>query len=387
MNYDLLNETKDAMKASIESGDTDKFVEDVMNICKDSEQKVIDLYNELKNEKDVAVLASRGIYQLTSEEKKYYDSLVENVKNAVSGIPNAIPETTWNRVFEDLVTDHPLLNHINFINTKSIENRFVVNTGISGVAGWGELCDAIDDEIESGFTFKAVTLYKLSAYMEVCKTIIDMGYEWIDRYVRMCLGEAIAVALEEAIINGTGSDQPLGLTKVIAAAGQTQTIPASDKTAVTITDLSATSLGAIAATLAQNANGGYRPVNKIVMVVNPADYYSKVVPAVRFQNAEGKWVEWLPFPVEIIMSAAVTSDYAVFFLDKSYTMLLGLGREGRLERSDDYKFYDDLICYKVKMVANGLPKDDNCSVVADISTLEPSFFTVHVPELETQVNP
>lgn len=384
MNIDLLNETKDAMKSSIESGNTDAFVENVMNICKDSEQKVIDLYNELKNEKDTAVLASRGIYQLTSEEKKYYDMVIENVKNAVSGIPNAIPITTWDRVFDDLVTDHPLLNHINFINTRSIENRFVVNTGISGVAGWGELCDDIDDEIESGFTFKAVNLYKLSAYMEICKTIVDMGYEWLDRYVRMCLGEAIAVALEDAIINGTGSDQPLGLVKVIANPGQTQTIPASDKVAVTITDLSASSLGTIAATLAQTVNGNYRPVNRIVMAVNPADYYSKVLPAVRIMNAEGRWVEFLPLPMEIVPCAAVTADSAVFFLDRSYTMLLGLGREGRLERSDDYKFYDDLICYKVKMVANGLPRDNNCSVVADISTLEPAFFTVHVPELVTE---
>lgn len=384
MNLDLIKETKDAMKASIETGDTDKFVEDVMNICKDSEQKVIDLYNELKNEKDASVLAARGIYQLTSDEKKYYDSLIENVKNAVSGIPNAIPETTWNRVFDDLVTDHPLLNHINFINTKSIENRFVVNTGISGVAGWGELCDAIDDEIESGFTFKAVTLYKLSAYMEVCKTIIDMGYEWIDRYVRMCLGEAIATALEDAIINGTGSDQPLGLVKVIADPGQTQTIPASDKVAVTITDLSAASLGSIVATLAQTVNGNYRPVNRIVMAVNPADYYAKVLPAVRMMNAEGRWVEFLPFPMDIVPSAAVTADSAVFFLDRSYTLLIGLGRDGKLERSDDYKFYDDLICYKIKLVANGLPRDNNCSVVADITTLEPAFFTVHVPELVTE---
>lgn len=385
MNLDLLNETKDAMKSSIESGNTDAFVENVMDICKNSEQKVIELYNELKNEKDTAILASRGIYQLTSEEKKYYDSLIENVKgNSITGIPNAIPITTWDRVFDDLATDHPLLNHIEFVNTRSIENRFVVNTGLSGVAGWGELCDAIDDEIESAFAFKAVNLYKLSAYMEVCKTIVDMGYEWLDRYVRMCLGEAIALAIEDAIINGTGSDQPLGLIKVIAAAGQTQTIPASDKVAVTITDLSAASLGSIAATLAQAENGTYRIVRNMVMAVNPIDYYSKVLPAIRVMNAEGRWVEFLPFPVEIVPCTAVTQDSAVFFLDRSYTMLIGLGRDGKLERSDDYKFYDDLICYKAKFVANGLPRDNNCSVVADISTLEPAFFTVHVPELVTE---
>lgn len=383
MNKDLLVETKDAMKQSIENGNIEKFVDELTAMCESNEQKVIELYNQLKNERDVNVLASRGVYQLTSEEKKYYDSLLANVRGEVTGIPYAIPETTWNRVFEDLVAEHPLLQHIDFINTGSIENRFVVNTGITGVAGWGELCDTISDEIESGFTFKAVQLLKLSAFMEICKTIVDMGYSWLDRYVRLCLAEAIATAIEEAVINGTGSDMPLGLTKVIAAAGQTQTIPATDKTAVTITDLSASSLGSIAAVLATNANGGFRRVNRMVMAVNPADYYGKVLPAIRMQNGEGRWVDYMPLPVDVVPSAAVAADTAVFFLSKGYTMLIGLGREGKLERSEQYKFYEDLLCYKIKFVANGLPKDNNISVVADITNLEPAFFTVKVPQLET----
>lgn len=369
MNLDVKNEMLESIK---NSKDVTELTSHVSNYMERVEEQIKADYEELKNCNDATVLAQRGVFALTSEEKAFYDSFVMAAKNqSVSGLPNTMPITIFDRIFEELVTKHPLLSHVEMHNLKTITGRIVVNTGIAGVAGWGELCSTIDDEITSGFAFRSVNLNKLSAYMEVCKSFLDLGYEWLDRYVRECLAEAIALALEDAILNGTGSNMPLGLTKVIAAAGATQTVPATAKQSVTVNKLDAATLGGIAATL---TNGGKRDLGKMVMVVNPADYYSKVIPAVRIMNAVGEYKEFLPFDMEIITSAKVVANSAVIFRDGGYWM--GVGLDGKIESSDQYKFYEDLRCFKIKTVADGLPKDNNQSVVADITNLVPAYPSV-----------
>lgn len=374
MNNEKLMEVKDSMKMSIESGDTDKFADLVLDMTKDAENKVLDLYKELKDEKDAKILASRGIYQLTSEEKKFYASWVESAKNGLENIPTAIPESTWIRVFDDLATDHPLLAHVNITNTRAITNNIVVNTGLTGAAAWGELCATITAEIGNGFAAKTVTLNKLTAWMPLCLTILELGYEWLDRFVRECLREALANAFEDAILNGDGSNKPIGLTKVVAAAGETQTIPATDKEAVTITALDIASLGTIAKAL---SNNGKRKVQGMVMVVNPLDYYDKVLPAVMMVNGVGQYVNYLPFPVDIVESTAQVQGKATFFLDRSFELFAGFGTNGgRIYASDEYKFLEDQRYYKIKLVAGGLPKDNAVSVVADISGLQPAYIMI-----------
>ncbi|PGS65016.1 phage major capsid protein, partial [Bacillus cereus] len=43
--------------------------------------------------------------------------------------------------------------------------------------------------------------------------MLDLGPSWLDRYVRTVLVESIAIALEAAIVAGTGKDQPIGMIK------------------------------------------------------------------------------------------------------------------------------------------------------------------------------
>lgn len=369
-----LTEMKDSMRKSIEEGKVEEFVDMNAEMIADAEQRVFDLYKELKDEKDTQILASRGVYQLTSEEKAFYAKWVENAKNGLQNIPTAIPEVTWMRVFDDLATNHPLLAHVNFINTKAINNNIVTSTGLTGEASWGELCSTITAEIGNGFVARTVNLNKLTAWMPLCLTILELGYEWLDRFVRECLREALALAFEDAILNGDGSNKPIGLTKVLADAGQTQTIPATDKTATAITALDIVNLGTVAKAL---SNNGKRMVQGMVMVVNPLDYYDKVLPAVMVVNGVGQYVNYLPFPVDIVMSVKQTQGKATFFLDKAYDVYAGFGTDGgRIYQSDEYKFLEDLRYYKIKLVAGGIPKDNAVSYVADITNLKPAYIMI-----------
>ena len=64
---------------------------------------------------DRATLEARGQAQLTSEERSYYEAVVE--KRGFEGIDVVMPKTIFDRVFEDLQLNHPLLSEIDFINT------------------------------------------------------------------------------------------------------------------------------------------------------------------------------------------------------------------------------------------------------------------------------
>ncbi|OMK58976.1 hypothetical protein [Clostridioides difficile] len=43
--------------------------------------------------------------------------------------------------------------------------------------------------------------------------MLDLGAEWLDRYVRVVLTESISLGLEMGIVAGTGKDQPIGMMK------------------------------------------------------------------------------------------------------------------------------------------------------------------------------
>lgn len=72
----------------------------------------------------------------------------------------------------------------------------------------GTLTTAITKKLEVAFKKEETELYKLSAFVPVCKSMLDLGPAWLDKFVREILMESLAVALELAIVAGTGKEQP-----------------------------------------------------------------------------------------------------------------------------------------------------------------------------------
>ena len=115
------------------------------------EQKI----QQLTEEYNTQVLATRGVNQLTTEERNYYQKFGEaassfNPEQAVTNLDVAMPKTTIDRVFEDLRTNHPLLQHLNFMATAGMV-EIMVNTNGYQEAAWGTLTDEITKELTAGF--------------------------------------------------------------------------------------------------------------------------------------------------------------------------------------------------------------------------------------------
>lgn len=371
----ILQKFSDAIKAD----DSEAFVQAFTELSENIQESVMDEARGMVQAADTAIMASRGIRQLTSEENKYYSNMIDamkssNPKQAVTLIDEVLPKTTIDAIFDDLTSQHPLLDAITFQNTGML-TEILVSTS-SGVAAWGELTATISSELAGAFAVIDLDKKKLSAFVPVAKAMLDLGPTWLDQYVRTLLSESIAVELEAAIVDGDGKAGPLGMTRALTGAVD-GVYPR--KTPVTVTKLDPTTFGTLANTISQGPNGKRRDVPEILMVVNPADYYTKVFPAVTPRTADGSYsYDVFPYPVKKVVSPAVPANSAVFGLASRYFFGLGTQRGGRLEYSDEYKFLEDQRIYLIKLYGNGRALDANAFVLADITNLVPVIQQVTV---------
>lgn len=324
---------------------------------------VTEKINEVAGSNDTAVLNSRGIRQLTSEEKTYYEKLANSMRasQSLSDVENVLPTTVINQVFEDLETKHPLLSKVDFVNVTGI-TEFLVRKGDVEAAWWGTLTDKIEKELKAAFGKETVNTYKLSAFLPVCKAHLDLGPVWLDTFVRRFLAEALALGLEKSIVTGTGKEQPIGMDRDLSGAVVDGVYP--QKTAVELADFKPATIGRLIADL---TNGGKRTVNGVIMLVNPVDYYSKIMPNALYQTTSGAYVTSLPFPIEFIQCSAVAQNTAIFGLADKY--FLGIGSSRKIEASDEYHFLEDERVYLSKMYGTGKPKDNASFIRLDISAL------------------
>ena len=386
-NKDLLQAEKTAilqkLNQAIKDGNEETFAQAFTEFSMNIQESVMAEAQLMVQTADSTVLASRGVRQLTSEENKYYQGVIEAMRSnsprqALADLTVVLPITTIDAVFDELVATHPLLDVINFQNTSGLI-EFIVNTNTKQLATWGVLTAAIVTELTSGFKKIPLTLMKLSAFLPVAKSMLDLGPAWLDKYVRSILAEAIAFGLESAIINGDGNNKPIGMNRQVQDGVVVTGGVYPLKATVPVTSLDAISYGTLIGGMAVDASGNARVVNGVIMIVNPQDYLTKVFPATTVRSADGTYKnDVLAFPTTVIQSTEVPAGKAIFGLANRYFMGIGTAKSGKIEFSDEYHFLEDERVYLVKLYGNGMPLDNNSFIYADISALVPTIMTVTV---------
>lgn len=329
---------------------------------------------------DSGILAQRGVRQLTGTERAYYQKVLEAMrssdpKQALSNIDLTFPQTVINAVFDELKTSHPLLSRINFI--PAVTTRVLMDTSEYQEAQWGELCDEIVKQIAGGFEVVESALYKLSAIMFVCKPGMELGAEWLDRYVREILYECFANGMEAAIVAGDGKKKPIGMLRQVGAGVTVTDGVYPKKTAITVNSFDPATVGNLVSLLAIGRNGKPRDVRDLVLLVNPQDYFQKVMPATTLQAPDGTYRnDVLPYPMTVMTSVALSRGEAVLGIASRYFATAGIGTDGRIEYDDSYRFGEDKRTYIIKGYANGTPMDNNAFLYLDISGLQPAIWKV-----------
>lgn len=379
------DEIRATMQQAIRENNTDAFYgafdEMMLRIQEDIQGEYEERLSQLSQEMDTRALANRGVRQLTKEERDYYQKLGDAMnsadpRQAVANMDLVIPRTVINDVFNELQTAHPLLSIINFQASAGIA-EIIVNTNGYQEAAWGELCDEIVKELTTGFKKVDAKLMKLSAFLPVCKAMLDLGPDWLDEYVRQCLYEALSNGMEAGIVDGSGNKMPIGMTRQV---GDNVTVTGGvypKKEAITVTDLRPGTVGNLISIMAADPNGKPRRVRDVILLVNPQDYYQKVMPATTIMAPDGRYVNnVMPYPMTIIETPALDRGEAVMGIGYRYIALAGTSPEGRIDYSDHYRFLEDERVYLIKAYANGMPADNNAFLRLDISGLQPATWRV-----------
>lgn len=386
-----MDQLRQQLQQNIADGDSaafgDTFGQIAACIREEMLQEVQERVSEARQTMDANVRISRGETMLTTQERDYYQQLAaamsdKNPRQALSNMDLVMPETVISRVFEDLRTEHRLLSKINFIPTGAAI-KMIYNANGYQEAVWGELCDDIVKELVSGFKVANTGLLKLSAFIPVCKEALELGPEWLDRYVRELLYEAFANGLEAGIVNGDGNNKPIGMTRQVGASVTVTGGVYPLKTPITVRNLDVQTIGNLLSLIAIDEAGKARAVRDVILLVNPVDYYKGIMPAVTIKAPDGSYRQELPYPMDIIETPAVPLGKAVLGLGYRYFAAIGSSRDGQIDYSDHYQFLQDNRVYLIKGFANGFPMDNNAFVLLDISELEAAIYKVQTVSGQT----
>lgn len=314
---------------------------------------------------DSQILAARGQNVLTSEERRFFNAVVDFGGFDEDSI---LPVTTQERIFEDLVTAHPLLNVIGLQDLGAV-TRFIYSDPTKAYA-WGNLFGEIKGQVGAAFREEQIGQLKLTAFAVIPKDMLELGPVWVERYVRTLLVESYSVGLEYGLVNGRGPAQaePIGLMKDV----DSSTGAVTDKTSSGTLTFAPSAFGEVVAgelhdvikALSTDAAGKTRKVlNKVVMVVNPVDAIS-----VQFRNtiqtANGQWVTALPYNIQVVESEEIPQGKALFFVKGQYLAAIAGGY--KLNKFDQTLAMEDAMLYTIKQFANGRPKDNKTALLYDL---------------------
>lgn len=347
----------------------------VTAIAEDAGKQVRAEYEELKSVTDNRVLEARGIPTLTAEETKFYNEV-----SKAGGFDKDLvwPETIFEKVFEDLEKDHPLLRLINFQST--VGKVKVIRSRRKGVAVFGPLHKDLEGQLDAEFDSTEYTQLALTAFMLISNDTLDLGPRWINRYVQLSLREAVSDIWEVKIVTGTGNNEPIGLLKDLDGAVTGGVYPDKASAGTLTFKDSATMVKEFAKVLktaskythriGDNDTDGetkYRKVSgKVYLIVNPVNYYD-IVARVTTQNANGVFVSNLPFISQdrIIESLDVPENKLIAFIDGEYD-----ATQSRPEKIAVYKetfAMKRATLYAIDMLGNGQPTNNDAAQVYDIA--------------------
>lgn len=320
---------------------------------------------------DRSVLAARGANVLTSEETKFFNAVVQS-----DGFTSEVilPETTVDRIFEDLTTDHPLLAEIKLKNAGLLTR--IIKSESEGAAVWGKVFGDIKGQLDAAFSEENITQSKLTAFVVLPKDLDKFGPAWVEAYVRAQITETFAVALEDAFINGAGpvKDQPIGLIRDLEAAVDPVNGHAKKAVTGTLTFADSTTtvkeLSGVMKNLSTKSNG--KAVNisgKTVLVVNPVDAWD-VKALYTFLNANGVYVTALPFNLRIVESVFQTQGELLAFVNDRYDAYTGGGVQ--INKFDQTLALEDCNLYTAKQFAFGKADDNKASAIYTLDVSGPA---------------
>ena len=357
---DLIKETKveesNVIMAQIEELDNKWEAIKLENANKNAMEEVkkpLDLEEVNIKTKEVEVMENINIKELEGVEmvatmeyknaflKKLQGKELTQQENALVSASGVIPTETMDKIIEKMEYVAPLLAKIDLSRIPS--NLSIPVEGTVNDASWVAMGTASTDSADT-ITTVSLAAYKLIKTVEIGADVEVMAIGAFESYLVDRLAHKMAKALENAVINGTGSTQPTGLlaTGVITNTG-TFTLAA-----MTYADL--------LTVIADLPDHGYRVGAQLVMP--SALFYSDVLPALTDKGSglDVQAVEKMKvLGYDVILCDRVAADTIVFGNLENYAM--NMSSDVKVEADKSVGFRTGSTVYRAMALVDGKVKN------------------------------
>jgi HK97 family phage major capsid protein len=299
-------------------------------------------------------LQSKPLNETEQRAMAAMDRILEQraLTTGITSAGAAVPTQTLNMVVEKLrqiTALFPLVTQLNIPGGLSIPRQNAIND-----ASWhaeGAAITAVDDTVNNVTLFG----YELVRLVQVSRSVEAMAIDAFETFIVDQLAERMSVAIENAIINGSGSTnaQPTGiLTGVTWSTTNSATYATTGLTYKDITK----ALGLLPVR--------YRQFAKIVLnsnmlyngVMDIMDNYGRPI---FYQNPNDD-MDMRLFGKPIVLDE-YTPDNTIIICQPSY-YYWNFSQQAMIEKSYESSFKENLIDYKGTLVADGKPVLDEAFV-------------------------
>lgn len=314
-------------------------------------------FDAIAPEQRNAILARPDVTEFLAQLRS-----MKGQQRGVVGGALTFPVVLLDLIAENLYRYSKLLNRVRVRNVAGEARQTVA--GVVPEAVWTEMCGIIN---ELTFVFNQVTLdgYKVAGFIPVCNALLDDNDVNLASWIVEMVTESVGLAMDKAILYGTGNKMPLGIVTRLAQTSEpagypTNARPWADLHTSNIASLSGSLTGRdFWAALVEKVAAAYgRYARGEMFWAMNSKTYAKLKAKAIATNVEGEWVAMIGGSLPIITGDI---DILEFMPDDDIVggfgdlYLVGLRQDLTIESSREVQFIQDNTVFKGKMRADGVP--------------------------------
>lgn len=189
-------------------------------------------------------MEQRDAFFAREDVKKFLERVrtLAKERRSVSGADILIPNVMLEIVREQTAQASKLYKHVAVRSVPGTARQTIAGTPPEAV--WTEMCATLN-ELDMSFNDVELDGYKVGGYIAVCNALLEDSDPDLASEIISNLGKAIGIALDKAILYGTGTKMPMGIMTRLAQTTEPETRRDSERPWV---NLSATNIIKINAT-------------------------------------------------------------------------------------------------------------------------------------------
>lgn len=374
------------------SDEVSELEQELANLEAEQEEKPVEKEEVPQEERKVVkTMETRKFFNMNAQERdaffaredvnSYLDEVRSAIreKRAITNVGLTIPEVFMGLIRENLIDYSKLYKYVD-VRRINGEGRAVIMGSIPE-AVWTECCANLN-ELTLGFNDVELDCYKLGGYFAVCNANMEDSAISLATELVIALSKAIGLALDKAILYGTGVKMPLGVVSRLAQTEAPATYPATARTWVdlhtsNIKSIPANTTGAalIAAIITAfgNAKGKYSRGTK-VWVMNELTYTNLVAASVSV-DASGAIVAGVNGQMPVIGGNIEVLDFIPdnVIIGGYFDLYLLAERAGaKFMTSEHVRFLQDQTVIKANARYDGVPAIAEAFVAIGLNAVTPN---------------